>query len=204
MEIKMNKIKKICTLSFATLLLLGLMLFVIPVANVHAQSPADEPLPPVIEPLPDDSLPVTGDNGEVKDIVLERLFKRAQAAHENQQKLIAQADKLGNRIAELIVRAKSNGKDTTSLEAALADFNMKIGEARLKFDQTGKLIRQHTGFDDAGKVTDSAVAKTTLEEIRNGNKDVRQTLVEALKVLREAGRAFREANPKPEPVSNPA
>ena len=58
------------------------------------------------------------------------------------------------------------------------------------------------------KVTDAAAAKTTLVGIRTGSKEVRQTLGEALKGLKGAGKAFREANPKPTPtgtpISNPA
>jgi hypothetical protein len=134
---------------------------------------------------------------------LERLFKLAKKVHENQQKLITQADKIGNRTAELIARAKENGKDTAELETALAGFNQKIGEARLKFDQTGRLIKQHTGFDDAGKAVDPVAAKATLEEIRNGGKEVRQIVGDALKGLRGAGKAFRDANPRPEPPVSP-
>jgi hypothetical protein len=201
----MNTINKIKTISVVSILLLGLVLFVVPASNVYAQSPADEPTP-VIDTIPDEPTPPAGQDGKLQQAVLERLFKRVQLNHENQQKLINQADKLGNRIAEVIARAKENGKDTTSLEKALADFNEKVGEARLKYDQTGKLIKQHNGFDDAGKVTDAAIARTTLEEIRTGSKEVRQTLGEALKGLKGAGKTFREANPRPTdaPSSTPA
>lgn len=97
----------------------------------------------------------------------------------------------------MIARAKENGKDTAGLETALAEFNTTLGEARLKYDQTGRIIRQHPGFDDEGKVIEAETARTTLEEIRTGSKEVREIVGGALKSLREAGKAFREANPRP-------
>jgi hypothetical protein len=202
----MKTIKNICTISAASILLLGLLLFAMPPTNAYAQSPVDEPGITAIDTVPDEPIPPAGQDGKLQQAVLDRLFLRAQKNHENQEKLINQADKLGNRIAELIARAKENGKDTTALEKALTDFNGKIGEARLRYDQNGKLIKQHSGFDDAGKVTDAAAARSTLEEIRNGSKEVRQTLGEALKGLKGAGKAFREANPKStdSPTTNPA
>ena len=202
----MNTIKKISTISVAFILLLGLILFAMPAANVYAQAPANESSPPVVGTQPDEPIPPDGEGGKLQQAVLERLFKRAQKIHENQEKLINQADKLGNRFAELIARAKENGKDTAVLEKALADFNEKIGEARLKYDQTGKLIRQHTGFDDAGKVVDAKAARATLEEIHAGSKEVRHTVGEALKGLRGVRKAFREANPRPtgSPTAEPA
>jgi len=204
----MNIIRKISTIGVASMLLLGLMLIATPTAKAYAQSPVDEALPPVVDTLPDEPTPPEGEGARFQQGGLERLFKLAQRNHNNQERLINQADKMGNRIAELIARAKENGKNTAALETALTAFNEKIGEARLKYDQTGRLVKLHAGFDDAGKVTDAAAAKTTLEGIRTGSKEVRQTLGEALKGLKGAGKAFREANPKPTPtgtpISNPA
>jgi hypothetical protein len=202
----MNTIKKFITVGALAIFLLGMMQFAIPAMTVHAQSPADDTVPPEVDSSPAEQIPPAGEGGKLQHAALERLFKRAEFNHENQSKVINQADKLGNRIAEIIARAKENGKDTAVLEKALADFNEIIGEARLKFDQTGKLIKLHAGFDAEGKVVDAEAARTTLEQIHTGNKEVRQTVGDALKGLRGAGKAFREANPRPanSPTATPA
>ena len=68
------------------------------------------------------------------------------------------------------------------------------------------MIKQHAGFDDQGKVIDPEIARKTLEDVRKGNQEVRQTLAQAVKALREAGQEFRKANPRPSPTpaANPA
>ena len=198
----MNLIKKVSCVGTIAVLLAGIILFFLPPKSAFAQSPLNEPTPPAVTTPPD------GEGGKLRQAGMEKLFKVAQKNHANQEKLITQAEKMGSKFAEIITKAKANGKDTTSLEAALAALNVKIGEANAKYDLIGNLITQHAGFDSDGKVTESATAKTTLEAIRTGSKEVRQTLGEALKGLKGAGNAFREANPKPTPtgtpISNPA
>jgi hypothetical protein len=56
----MKTLKKFGLISTASLFLLGLIVFAMPTANVYAQSPADEPLPPIVEVLPDEPIPPAG------------------------------------------------------------------------------------------------------------------------------------------------
>ncbi|HEX7555603.1 MAG TPA: hypothetical protein VF338_03185 [Leptolinea sp.] len=200
-----NIVRKISIIGVVSVALAVTAFYSLPGGSAYAQSLTDDPAPATITPTPDEPNPPENIAGNIRETVLEKLFQREQKNHDNQQKLIDQADKLGNRVAEGIARAKENHKDTTNLKKALADFNEKIGQARLAYDQTGKLIKQHPGFDAQGKIIDAAAAKTTVEAIGKGSKEVRQTVIQALKELLAAGKAFREANPRPTnpPAANP-
>ncbi len=192
--------KVVRSITIVSIMVASLVALVIPSGQVFAMSPADDSAPPQTIPLPE------GVDEKIDHATLGRLFQREVLNHELQQDAIARADKAGDKLSEMIARAKANGKDTSGLEAALAEFNTKLGEARLIHDQTGKLIKQHEGFDDQNKVTDAEKAKLTLEAVRDGNKEVRQILTQALKSLRDAGKEFRKANPRPtlQPGKNPA
>jgi hypothetical protein len=195
-----SNIKKFSQIVIVSIVTAVMALAMQPAAQVFAMSPADDITPPQVTPLPE------SDGSRVKQAALAKLFQVEEKTHERQQGLINKADKGANRLSELIARAKENGKDTSNLEKALAVFNTKLGEIRLTFDQTGRLIKQHAGFDDQGKVTDPEIARKTAEDVRKGNQEVRQMLTQAVKALREAGQEFRKANPRPSPtpVANPA
>lgn len=186
-----TQIRQISLLIVLSVFTAGAMFGLQPAGVTHAMSFSDDTYPPTMSPLSDET------DGTIKQAALGRVFQREQKAHERQEQAISKAGNSSERISELIARAKENNKDTSALEKALATFNTKLGEIRLKFDQTGKLIKQHEGFDDKGKVTDETKAKATLDAVHKGNLDVRQGLAEALKGLKEAGKAFREANPRP-------
>jgi hypothetical protein len=156
----------------------------IPAGNVSASFTTDDTTPPQTTP-PAEKKP------------LDQLFQQEQKAHDHQEEMITKAVKGSSKLSELIAHAKNNGKDTASLEKALADFNTKIGEIRLAYDQTGKLIKEHKGFDAAGKVTDRETALKTVNEVHKGNQTVRKSLEAAVKDLRAAGEEFRKANPRP-------
>jgi hypothetical protein len=192
-----NKFSHIVLVSFVAA---AMALSLQPAMQVFAMSPAEDTTPPQVTPLPE------GDGSRVKQAALGKLFQVEEKNHNRQQEMINKADKGANRLSELIARAKENGKDTAALEKALADFNTKLGEVRLAYDQTGRLIKQHAGFDDQGKVTNPEIARKTLEDVRKGNQEVRQMLAQAIKGLREAGQEFRKANPRPYPTPavNPA
>jgi hypothetical protein len=201
-----NNISRFSFISILSSFLAVAILCLQPAVSVFAMSPADDTNPPQAAPLPDTSNPPKGGAGNLPQAALGKLFKQEQKNHERQQATINKADKAGSRLSELIARAKENNKNTAGLEKALADFNTRLGEIRLSYDQTGRLIKQHSGFDDQGKVTDAEKAKTTLEEIRKGNQEVRQSLTKTVKDLREAGKEYRQANPRPTatPPANPA
>ncbi len=125
-----------------------------------------------------------------------RQIKRLEIAYQRELKLLeAQADRLdgaderaedfAGRIADL----KSEGKDTSALEEALADFKDVLKEARTTHDQAAAVLKTHAGFDDQGKVTEIEKARETIREaeklLREAHRDLRPA-------LRELMRAFRE------------
>ncbi len=181
----MKKLFSTSTHIFISVILLTSLAFsLIPAGSVLANSPADDTTPPLTAP-----------QGEKRP--LDQTLKIEQKAHEHQEEMITKAVKGSSKLSELIARAKANGKDTASLERALADFNTKIGEIRLEYDKTGKLIREHVGFDVDGKVTDRDQATKTVEAIHKGNQNVRKALAAAVGDLRASGEEFRKANPRP-------
>ncbi len=199
-------IKRFSLMSVISSVIAGTIICLQPAGFVYAMPTVDDTNPPQANPLPDEPNPPVGNSGNRQQTALGLQLKRAEKNHDKQQQMINKADKASSRLSELIARAKENKKDTAELEKALADFNTRLGEVRLTHDQTGLLIKQHAGFDDKGKVIDAGKAKTTLEEIRKGNQKVQQTLTQAVKDLREAGKKYKQANPKPTgtPIAKPA
>lgn len=168
----------------SAVLLASMAFNLIPAGYVFASATADDTTPPQSTPQADKK-------------PLDQTFKLEQKAHEHQDEMLTKAVTASGKVSEMIARAKSNGKDTTSLEKALADFNTKIGQIRLTYDQTGKLIKEHKGFDADGKVTDREQALKTVEAVHKGSQEVRQSLGAAVKDLRAAGEEYRKANPRP-------
>jgi hypothetical protein len=181
----MNKLFVTSTKIILSAVLLASMAFnLVPAGFVFANTPADDTTPPLSTP-------------QVDKKPLDQAFTLEQKAHEHQDEMLTKAATASGKFSEMIARAKSNGKDTSSLEKALADFNTKIGQIRLTFDQTGKLIKEHKGFDVDGKVTDREQAAKTVDAVHKGNQDVRKSLAAAVKDLRTAGEEYRKANPRP-------
>ena len=108
-------------------LLASMAFTLMPAGSVFADTLADDTNPPPTTP-----------QGDKRP--LDQAFKMEQKAHEHQEEMITKAVKGSSKLSELIARAKASGKDTASLEKALADFNTQIGEIRLEYDKTGKLI----------------------------------------------------------------
>jgi hypothetical protein len=181
----MNKILSTSVKVLLTAVMLSTAAFnMFPVGSVHAAYTADDATPP--QPT-----------HQAEKKPLDQVFQAEQKAHERQGEMITKAVSASSKFSELIARVKSNGKDTTALEKALADFNTKIGEIRLAYDRTGKQLKDHQGFDATGKVTDREQAMKTVEAIHKGNQEVRQSLAEAVKNLKSAGEEYRKANPRP-------
>jgi hypothetical protein len=87
-----------------------------------------------------------------------------------------------------------NGKDTTSLQAALDAFVGEVKNAQVVHESGREILDAHKGFDENGKVTDREQAVETLRELGGKIKEVRQMVGEPGKALREAIRAYRESH----------
>ena len=175
-------LKKYLSLSLVAVLLMGIAAFVFPVASVAAQSSTPQPKDPQARI-------------NLVNTRLERMLRLEKATLNRMTRHFERLDQFVNRADALIARAKENGKDVSSLEAALADFQAVQSNARLALDSASSLLAAHPGFDADGKVTDRETARTTLADGHTQFKDIRSTIGEGARSLHEAIKAWREANP---------
>ena len=119
----------------------------------------------------------------------------------NEQKTVARGqqrlDKAGEvaaRVQSMVDAQKAKGKDTSSVESALADFKTAITSAQSSLDSAKATLDAHAGFDTNGQVTDQALARTTLDTARKALRAATQTVSNAGRALREAIREFRQAS----------
>ncbi len=128
--------------------------------------------------------------------VRERQFKREQDWYNDQTKRLADANTIATKVQDYINAQNAKGKDTSSLVAALATYNSQISAAQGSHDTAGTLITAHAGFDANGKVIDLQLATQTVRDVRQSLMDAHLTLRQAGQDLRNAIRAYRQANQK--------
>jgi hypothetical protein len=130
---------------------------------------------------------VTGDR-------LERMWAHQQKAYERQGRMLEVAANLIGKVQNLIDRAAENGKDVSAIQAALDAFAAAVDRANLIYAQAGALVSAHAGFDEAGQVTDAALATQTMQDLAGKLQAIRELIGEPGKALREALKEFRELN----------
>jgi len=131
---------------------------------------------------------------EMRGWRLERIWARQQRAHDRMGFLFDHVEQRINRAQELIDRAASNGKDISALQSALDAFTRAVQDARPSYESAKGIIASHAGFDANGTVTDVEIAATTVKDMAEKLEAVRSTLLPAMRDLRDALRAFRDAN----------
>ena len=182
----MKKITSMFKKTILVALVAALAVAALPLTGVFA-APAQDPSTPPAE-------------GERSGVRLEKLWARATKGVERFGKLIERSDKLTEKIQNLIDKAAANGKDVAAVQAALDAYNHAVDDAGPMYDEAKAIVATHAGFDDAGKVTDFEQAKSTLKELGAQLKALREHIGLPGKALREAIKAFREANPRPTPT----
>jgi len=135
--------------------------------------------------------------GEVSNEKLEQAWARQLKNYERLGKGFEDTDAQIAKFQARIDKAAENGKDVTALQAALDAFASALKSGRPIYDSMSVIVNSHQGFDANGKVTDVEQAKSTLKEFRAKMEQLKSTMNGTGKALREALRAFREAN-KPE------
>ena len=143
-------------------------------------------------PAADPSTPPA--EGEKSNTRIESLWMREQRAVERMGKVIDRSDKMVEKIQIWIDKAKENGKDVTALQAALTAYKQAVQEAGPMYERAQSIVSEHAGFDADGKVTDREQAIQTLKDLGAQLKDLREQIGMPGKALREAIKAFREAN----------
>jgi hypothetical protein len=132
---------------------------------------------------------------------LERIWARMQRVYERQGRILDRADEMVERFQDRIDRMEENGKDVTALQAALDTFEDALKEAHPIYESAKGIINSHQGFDADGKVTDREKAFETVKDLGAKLKEIREIVGEPGKALREAIKAFRDAN-RPADASN--
>ncbi len=138
---------------------------------------------------------------KASEALLEKAYARENDWLKQQGNNLAKTGPAVTRVQGLIDQAKGQGKDTSSLEAALATYKSQIATAQASHDTAQKILVAHTGFDANGKVTDNASARETVQDARQSLNDVRLALVQSTQDLQAAVRQWRNANP---PAATPS
>ena len=121
-------------------------------------------------------------------------WARAQTAYLRQGDRLAKAETFISKVQTLIDKATQKGFDTTAVEAALNAFSVVIPAAQAAHDNGAAIIANHAGFDADGNVTDRPTAIDTVKALVQVLKDTRTAMNGTGKALREAIKAFRDAN----------
>ena len=145
--------------------------------------------------------PTTDDPPPQREVSVERLEKmwaRQLRLYEKIGKGYGRSDGFIEKVQTLIDKAGANGKDVTAIQAALDAFEAALKDAHPVYESTKGIINSHQGFDNDGKVTDLEKAKETVMSMGDKLKEIKESMGGTGRALREAFKAFREANPRPE------
>jgi hypothetical protein len=135
--------------------------------------------------------------GQISNERLERVWARQLRLYER----MGRTDDFVERVQKLIDRASQNGKDVSAVQAALDAFKAAVKDAQPMYESAKSIINSHPGFDENGKVTDPETAQETVTDMRAKLNEMRDAVDGTRKVLHEAIKSFRKANPRPQPTS---
>jgi hypothetical protein len=142
--------------------------------------------------------------GQVSNKQLERVWARQLRLYERIGNGFDRSDAFVERVQGLIDKAGANGKDVSAVQAALDAFEEALKDARPVYESGKGIVNSHQGFDKNGKVTEAEKANETVQAIGGKLKEIKDAMDGTGRALREAIRAFREANPRPENVPMPS
>jgi hypothetical protein len=148
--------------------------------------------------------PATPPAGEVTDEKLEQVWARQLQAYAKIGKGLERVDAFTARAQKLIDKANENGKDVTAVQAALDAFEAASKAAHPTYESAKGIVNSHQGFDENGNVTDVEKAKETVQSMREKLQEIKSVMDGTGKALREAIKAFREANPRPTQTPSPS
>jgi hypothetical protein len=145
----------------------------------------------------------TPPQGPVTNEKLEQVWARQQRTYERLGKGFERSDQFVDRAQSLIDRAKANGRNVSAVQSALTAFDAAVKQARPIYEGGKGILNSHQGFDANGKVTDPEKAKATVQAMGDKLKEIKTAMDGTGKALREAIKAFREANPRPTKTPTP-
>ena len=141
--------------------------------------------------------PASPPAGEETNEKLEKAWARQLRMFERIGKGFDRLDQFTARAQNLIDQAEANGKDVSALQVALDAFEDAAKDAHPIYESTKGLVNSHQGFDENGEVTDSEKAKETVQAMHEKLQEMKSAMGGTGEALREAIKAFREANPRP-------
>jgi hypothetical protein len=177
----MKKLISVSTKVLLVVLLAALGLAAFPAAGASAAGPAEEGNPP----------------RQIDPARLEQAYARLVDWYTHQSTWMGKADANIARIQTLIAKATERGYDASAVQAALDAFTAVLPAARTYNQQAAGILAAHAGFDESGKVTDAAAAAETLRSLHAALQSAHQTMNGTGQALRDAIRAFRDANQPP-------
>ena len=133
-------------------------------------------------------------SGELTTERLERIWARQLRRYERLGKVFNDMDAHIARFQAGIDKAAENGKDVSSLQAALDAYESALKAAQPAYNSINGIVSSHHGFDENGKVTNAEKAKSTVQGMRAKMQEIKSSMDGTFKALREAMKAFREAN----------
>jgi hypothetical protein len=136
--------------------------------------------------------------GQVTNERLERIWARQLRLYEQIGNGFDRSEGFVERVQELIDRAGANGRDVYAVQAALDAFEEALKDAHPVYESAKGILNSQQGFDDDGKVTGPEKAKETVKAMGEKLKEIKDAMDGTGRALREAIKAFREANPRPE------
>lgn len=139
--------------------------------------------------------PLTGDVSNEK---LEQVWARQLRTFERIGNGFDRLDQFATRAQNLIDKAGANGKDVSALQAALDAFEAASKDAHPMYESAKGIVNSHPGFDENGKVTDPEKAQETVQAMRDKLQEIKSAMDGTGEALRDAIKAFREANPRPQ------
>jgi len=137
--------------------------------------------------------------GQISNDKLEKAWARQLRMYGR----MGRTDEFVAKVQKLLDRAKANGKDVSAVQSALDAFKDAVKDAKPIYESMKGIINSHQGFDSNGKVTDPEKAKGTVKAMHEKFQEIKAAMNGTGKALREAIKAFREANPRPEKTPTP-
>jgi uncharacterized coiled-coil DUF342 family protein len=175
------------TILFA--LVVALVLAAMPFVSASAMGEMDPSTPPA---------------GEVSNEKLEQVWARQLRTYERIGRGYDRLDQFTTRAQNLIDKAEANDKDVSDLQAALDTFEAAAKDAHPIYESIKGLVNSHQGFDENGKVTDREKARETVQAMHDKLQEMKSAMDGTAQALREAIKAFREANPRPAQTPTPS
>ena len=154
----------------------------LPFVSASAAGEFDPPVPPA-------------GREQVSNQRLERVWTRQLRVYERIGNGFERKDTFTERVQRLIDRASQNGKDISAVQAALDVFEAALKDAHPIYESTQRIVNSHQGFDANGQVTDPVQAQETVQAMHEKLTEIKDAMNGTGRALREAIRAFREANP---------